>query len=62
MLQVVLGGWVKEGILKMALVVEAGMEDMVGMDITMAISLRAGPHMGMLTYHVNLVVAAEIIA
>jgi hypothetical protein len=58
-LQVVLEGWVKEGILKMVLAVEAGMEDMVEMDITMAISLRVVPHMGILIYHVNLVVAVE---
>lgn len=55
-------GWVGEGILKMVLVVEAGMEDMVGMDITTAILLRVVPHMGILIYPVNLVVAVEIVA
>lgn len=61
-LQDVLVGWVEEGILKMVLVVEAGMEDMVAMDIIMEISLRVVLHMGMLICHVNLVVAVEIIA
>lgn len=37
------------------------MEGMVGMDITMEISLKVVPLTGMLICHVNLAVAVEIV-
>ena len=60
--QAVLVDWVEEGFTGMVLVVVEGMGEMVGMDITMAISLRVVPHMGMLICLVNLAVAVEIVA